>query len=421
MSPGPTQATDFEIKELVLESVNGTETDLILQMAEINVYENLHNSCITADMAIVDSLNQIMNLPITGHEWIRFSFKTPGQSLIKLHLRIYKTSSRELEKLRRQVFVLHCIDDVEFTNAETRVSKAYKGKLISDIASNIQDEFLGSSFNKIETTKNLFHIIPAYWTPIKTLNFLASRANSSTYLGSNYVYFQTVDGFNFVSIEKLCDTTPVQKYISQPANVREQDVPIHPPRTVASDEVAIQSYKFDNNFDTLENVTNGMYTNRLLWHDLQKKQFGETDFSYPDTYDNFKHIELNKVQGGSSRLWTSASDFDNDIYGAFRFFSTGMPDQETFVKQWLQQRISQMQQIQNVRMFATVPGDSNRRVGDIVELALPSPEPPIDNQLVMDKYYTNRYLITGLRHTINRKQYLTTLELIKDSVFTAYP
>src|ERR1035437_11201289 len=98
MSPGPAQATDFEIKEVVLESVNGKETDLILQMAEINVYENLHNSCITADIAIVDALNQIMNLPITGHEWIRFSFKTPGPKnpWIKLHLRIYKITSREL-------------------------------------------------------------------------------------------------------------------------------------------------------------------------------------------------------------------------------------------------------------------------------------------------------------------------------------
>jgi hypothetical protein len=421
MSPGPAQATDFEIKELVLESVNGIETDLLLQMAEINVYENLHNSCISADIAIDDALNQIMNLPITGHEWIRFSFKTPGQSLIKLHLRIYKISSRELEKLRRQVFVLHCIDGIEFENAEMRVSKAYKGKLISDIVTNIQSEYLGSSFNKIESTKNLFHIIPAYWTPIKTINFLASRANSSTYLGSNYVYYQTVDGFNFISIEKLCDTTPVQKYISQPANIREQGSVSHASKTINSDQVAIQSYKFDSNFDTLENITNGMYSNRLLWHDIRTKQFGETDFSYPGSYDNYKHIELNKVQGGSSRLWTSKSDFDNDVFGAFRFASTGMPNQESFVKQWLQQRISQMQQIQNVRMFATVPGDSNRRVGDIVEVSLPSPEAPIHNQLVIDKFYTNRYLISGLRHTINRKQYLTTCELIKDSVFQAYP
>jgi hypothetical protein len=414
-------ATDFQIKEIVIEGINGVETDIVNQMAELNVYEDIHTSCITANIVVDDALNQIKTLPITGHEWIRFSFSTPGKQEISLHLRIFKIDSRELEKMHRQVYVIHCVDNLEFINAQTRISKAYKGKLISDIATDIQTYFLGSNFNFIETTRNLHHIIPAYWTPFKTLNFLAARANSIQYAGSNFIYYQTVDGFNFVSIEKLCDSTPRIHYMVQPANIREDSSSGHSTRTVDVDEVAIQSYKFVNNFDTLDNVTHGMYTNRLLWYDIQNKTFGTNDFNYSDSYNKYKHVEFNNVKGGSSQLWTSKSDFDNDAYGEMRFMSTGLPNQENYHQQWIQQRISQMQQLQNVSLHVTVPGDSERRAGNIVQITLPSPEANIENQLQIDDYFTNRYLVASVRHQLNRQQYTTSVDLIKDSIASVYP
>jgi len=353
----------------------------------------------------------------------RFSFKTPGNpNFIQLHLRVYKIDARELEKERRQFYILRCIDNIEFINAQTRISKSYKGMLISDIANDIQTNFLSSSFISIEPTKNLFHIIPPYWTPIKTLNFLASRANSQKYVGSNYVYYQTVDGFNFESIESLCDTyPPVQNYIFQTANVR-KDIPEgYKPRTVDLDQIALESYKFANNLDTLENITNGMYTNRLIWHDIQRKQFGINDFDYPNSYPNFQHIEPNNVKGGLSYLWTSKSDFNTNVYGECKLYPIGLPGQENHVADWMQPRLSQMQQLQNIRLYVTIPGDSLRRVGDLVSVTLPSPEALVEDQLQLEDYLTDRYLVVGVRHTINKAKYVTHLELVKDSIFKAYP
>ena len=409
--PQQTFSTDFDLTEITIESITGIDTNILFQVDELNVYEDIHNTCISADIVVDDTLNQIKNLPITGHEWIRFSFRTPNKTYISLRLRIYKISKRELEKMHRMVYVLHCVDNVEFLNARTRISKAYKQQLISDIATDIQTNFLASSFNLIEPTKYLHHIIPGYWTPFKTINFLAARANSAQYNGSNYVYYQTADGFNFVSIEKLCDISPLQQYVVQPANTS---------RKPLTDAYSIQEYSFVNNFDTLENATNGMYTNDLLWYDIQNKQFGQNNFSYPNSYTNYKHVELNTVKNGLSYLWTPVSDFDNDVYGSMRFFPIGLPNQLNWVTQWLQPRLSQMQQIQNVRLNITVPGDSTRRAGDLIAITLPSPEANIQNQLQIDSYYTNRYLVTGLRHKINHQQYLTTMSLVKDSVFTAF-
>jgi hypothetical protein len=412
-------AGDFELDELVFESIPGIEWDIKLLMAEANIYEDIFNSTLTGNIVLDDADNRINNFPITGFEYIRFKFRTPDKSYITLRLRVFKIDQRELEKERRQVFIMHFVSSEEFTNAQSRVSKSYNQKLISDIADDIQTTYF-SPFSTLETTKILHHIIPAYWTPFKTLNFLASRANSAAFNGANYLYFQTCDGFNFCSLELLCSQVAKIKYLLQPANIRNQDEDSDPERTLDVDEVAIQSFKFTNMFDTLDNVSNGMYHGRLLWHDIRTGQFGETGFDYPTSYKDYVHVEPNIVKDGSSYLWTSKSA-DNGTFGANKFFPLGQPESSNSVKTWLLQRISQLQQIENVKMHLTVPGDSDRRVGDIVIIALPSPEPLVENQLVMDKYYQDRYLVTSVRHKLSKQEYTTILEVVKDSVFTAFP
>jgi hypothetical protein len=414
-------ATNFDIKEIVIESISGKEIDVTLLMEEINFYEDIHNNCISADISIVDALNQINKIPLTGHEYIRLSWKTPhANDYVNVRLRIYKIDTRELVNERCQFYGIHCVDPIQFVNAYTMVSKAYNGKLISDIANDIQTNYLGSSFYQLEPTKNSQHLIVGNWYPFKAMNFLTSRANSTQYQGANYLYFQNINGFNFVSMEKLCDTKPKQTYIFQSTNIRKNIPEGYKPRTLKTDQVAIQSYKFENNFDTLDNITHGMYTNTLLWHDIQLKQFGETTFDYPSSYSKYIHIEPNTVKGGSSYLWTPKSDFNAGKFGEYKLYPIGLPTQENYVKQWLQPRISQLQQIQNVHLFVTIPGDSERRAGDIVKVSLPSPEPPIEDQMPLDEYFSDNYLVTAVRHMINKKQYLTVLDLVKDSVFHAY-
>lgn len=404
---------DFELDELIFESIPGTEWDIKYIMAEFNIYEDIFNSTISANIVIDDADNKINNFPITGFEYVRFKFRTPDKDYIILRLRVYKIDKRELEKERRQIFVIHLVSPEEFTNSQSRVSKSYNQWLISDIADDIQTTYF-DEFNQLETTKILHHIIPAYWTPFKALNFLASRANSSAFVGANYLYFQTADGFNFCSLELLCSQPSKINYLIQPANIRNSEK--HP----EVDEELIQAYKFENVFDTLDNVANGMYHSQLLWHDIRLGKFGTNEFDYPSSYPDYVHVEPNVVKDGSSYLWTSKSA-DNGTFGAYKFFPIGQPESSNSVQTWLLPRLSQLQQIENVKMHVTVAGDTDRRVGDIVTVILPSPEPLVEKQLVMDKYYQDRYLIVSLNHKINKQEHVMHMELIKDSVFTAFP
>jgi hypothetical protein len=80
-----------------------------------------------------------------------------------------------------------------------------------------------------------------------------------------------------------------------------------------------------------------------------------------------------------------------------------------------------LQQLQNIQVTVTIPGDSDRTVGQVVELRIPSPEPPINNEQVNDKYYNGYFLVKALRHKIDTDKYVTIMDLIKDSTAVQYP
>ncbi len=42
------------------------------------------------------------------------------------------------------------------------------------------------------------------------------------------------------------------------------------------------------------------------------------------------------------------------------------------VEQWMQQRIVQTQQLNNVKVFIRAPGRSNRMVGDVIDFKIPA-------------------------------------------------
>jgi hypothetical protein len=115
---------------------------------------------------------------------------------------------------------------------------------------------------------------------------------------------------------------------------------------------------------------------------------------------------------------------DNKPDSKLKLHSTGH-DQDGFPflpDMWIPCRISQLQQLQNIKVGIMVPGDSERTVGQVVEINIPSPEPPLNGtEQVNDKYYSGRFLIQSLRHKIDTKKYMTIMEVVKDSTKVICP
>lgn len=408
--------TDFNLKTINLTTATGDVYNLRYVMQEINVYESIYSNQITCDIVINDAQNLIMKFPIFGFETLLLEFQTPNGGMFSKQFRLHRITDRNLIRERESGYVLHFVTFEAINNLKTRVSKSYKGKLISQIVDDLHNNWLQGDSIDIETTKYQHHIIIPNLHPCHAINWLCTHANSAQYLGANYLYYQDKDQFRFVSMESRLVLGSSKTYLFQVANVRLDSVG-HKPQDFATNVIAAKAYKFDNFSDILQNMDAGMYGNELLTHSHSRKLWKRYTFDYPSSFDQYKHLYQ------SNKLESSAKQDLNKKENKLKLHSTGH-DQDNYPflpEKWLGQRISQLQQLQNNRLSIIVPGDSDRTVGQVVEFNLPSPEPPISNAQVDDKYYKGRYLIQSLRHKIDADHYVTEMELIKDSTLTMFP
>ena len=101
-----------------------------------------------------------------------------------------------------------------------------------------------------------------------------------------------------------------------------------------------------------------------------------------------------------------------------QFFISRFDEKNTYTERAIQNRVSQIQQSQNIKLLITIPGDITRNVGDVINLELTSPE---FGDEITDKMYQGKYLVTSSRHLIKDERHSLVMEVIKDSYFNALP
>ena len=89
------------------------------------------------------------------------------------------------------------------------------------------------------------------------------------------------------------------------------------------------------------------------------------------------------------------------------------------MENWLLQRQAQVSEFGNIIVTFTVPGNTSRHVGDLIEFAVPSHIPEDDSELgsvqIGHQLYSGYYLISKIRHIIKKSGFEMDLELIKNS------
>ena len=239
-------------------------------------------------------------------------------------------------------------------------------------------------------------------------------------------------------------------------------------KNVAIEMTAVDEYKFYSNFDVIKNLQEGMYSNRLLTHDLVRMKYDTLDFNYmhPENtekqvtedettggieivdvktlgaeqknfHDNFTHLgkgrlcSENQFAMGSPESVISfyPTNFGHDVrfpedigaegvHGGARSGLNIIPNR---VEQWMQSRMVQSQQINNIKLSIRAPGLSTRTVGDLIEFKMPT-------QYLEDRdgktpaahhtYLSGYYLITKFRHHFTTEKYEIEFEAIKDALKT---
>jgi hypothetical protein len=516
----PSYPGEYELKKLTITSPNRKGyIDLKAAWSDFNIYEDIFGNYLTGNIQIVDGVGLMESVPLIGEETLHIQVKTTGltrqrnqntipgpfegsqnEGLIDLQFRVVKISG--IRKLNEGIltYKLSFSSEEAILNLKQKVKKSaldpvsLEPRKISDVVKSLYRQFfqrgrVNAKRIFIEPTKNLTDLIIPNQTPFKAFEFLASRSVSAGKhaAGSSYVFYESTRGFFFISMETLmaggglgystvagspgsptelvynAPEEPVKEvYVVQPKRL---GVSNDSPTNVAIEMTAVDDYTFSANFDVLENLTSGMYANRLLTHDLVRMKYDTLDFNLVDPTslgaqtrqtpegatevldfqtlaadaknfsDSFTHLGTGKLAtekqdalgAPESVVSFYPSNFAHDVRFKEDLGSKGVKGgnkaalniQPNRVEQWMQSRMVQSQQATNIKLNIRAPGLSTRAVGDLIEFKLPTTYLEDRDGVTQSQHHTylsGYYLITKLRHHFTRDKYEIEFEAIKDSL-----
>lgn len=432
---------DFFIEYVKLYPWNGAAPlDLTNVRGQINIYEDIFSNFVTGNIEVIDTWDLPTLYPIVGEEILEISFYRQGTKLrptdgyypeqkhqevdeterYKMTFRVTKMTDRKLAREKSQYYVLHFVSPELIQNKKKKVRWSFKKKLYSEMVQIIYDATINMGKPiEIEETKFEQDFSVSNWTPAQSINIISSRSLPAGRNGSSYVFFETLKGFRFVTLEKLYEEKPKEDILYQWSNVN-----LSPENKKIEEEIRnVHSYDFVDYFDVLSNLQHGMYASKLMTYDLVRQRFFEYDFDYLKEFKKHEHLSDHELctdkldalgEPYLARFNLMGTNKDHDIIPWIAGKEPGIMPMK--IEEYVLPRQSQIQQPQNVRMAITLPGSPNRRAGDVLNFMLPNamgwPEKYADEP---ERYLSGKYLITAVRHRIEISGYAQDLEIVKDT------
>lgn len=415
--------------------------DISSMSVEISYYEDILKGSVTGHILISDSISMIERLGLCGGEFLHLSFRKSknnnASTNIQKYFRIYRVSERSLVNTETENYTLHFCSEELFLSEQTKISKPYSGKKISEIVYDILNNHLkiDSKNISLQETYGLYDFVIPYKKPFEAINWLANYALQSSKVGADFLFFENAGGFNFISLQNMFNQESYATYSYSQRSVGLSE---------GKDELSrglfgIKSYTFLDTFDSLYGVTSGAFANRLITVDPLTRQHKNTNFDYLNDYHQ-KAFTLNgapvinnlKNRFGKTQNQNYDGVFKVMVSNADQKFANGIKETPWAVggdiraETYVPYRTAQIALSHYSRIKLTLAGDPNLTVGRIIDVRLPSSVSTKDgsgfNEGNRDPINSGRYLIAAVRHIINtQEKYETVVEIVKDSFAEKLP
>jgi len=375
----------------------------------------------SGNITLVESVNLVKNFPIIGAETLTIIYRTPmgGSQPVKMVFRTYKISiltetAQESTQMVRIEFVSH----QAIKSMQTKVSKTYRNMPVSKIVKNIFDEFLAvdngennSLTTVTETFDNRSYVIP-YWSPLYAINWLTHRARPKADTSMcDYVLFQNSDGHHFVPISGLKTADAAFTYTNYPDGFRSDDGT----RMIEAELRNINSFVVEDMTDKIKQQNLGMLAASIMTHDMTTKTWSTSQFKYDKSFMNdAAHVEKNPI------IPAQKIDYTDSVESHIRFYPNSSYSMAGLVQVHDQDEIvlirqSLLNQMNSINLIVSCYGDTNVKVGQVIDFRTISREPLKKQDNYEDDYLKGRYLVTALKHLVTDREHTMTMTLSRDS------
>lgn len=392
------EKVNYVIKKITLNKAN-------IESGWVSVvfYEDIYSNEMSGYIEIMESETfregfEGLQDGIIGEETLKLIFcsRFPNgteQEDIEVEFSLNKLDKWQQNTLEQKVYKLHFVSKYHDANVGHRSRKYWEGTS-DDIIKRIVEKQLGGSLVRTDPAKFNNEIIFPNLMPYQVANFLSDISMSNKYNDPKYLFYECRDGFNFVTMSYLMDQ-PISHMMSA-------EIFAHGSGDL--NRFNIQSYASNSLFDSLMNETTGMFGNTYIQYDKIDKKYYETVNTYPDTWDQFKHV-------GETPL---VKNLKVSGKNRFQFMIAGKPENpNTYIHtdEWSGQLLNRSNQSKNNTFVVTYTGNTNLKIGRTIDFGIMSTK---NRGMDQDRNLSGKFLITRIKHVINRNNYITMLEIVKD-------
>tara|TARA_Y100000588_G_scaffold233844_1_gene247468 strand:- start:66 stop:1448 length:1383 start_codon:yes stop_codon:yes gene_type:complete len=442
-----------------LEILSATGSFSLLEhLSEMIIYENIFRPVLTGKLALREAHNLPFKLPIVGEETLNIDFGIEGFEDDKLRIKppplhVNSIKDREILKPKSQFLSLELISEKFMSDSHARISRSYRDKRISEIVTDIYSTYLDSGSDLyVEKTDRIERCIIPNLSPLDAIKWLSFRAVADT-PGHNvdYLFYETIGGSFFVSINSLLGKDPVL--------VCELNTTMKDDTALSIGVMNVDKLKFINTFNKHQNTKRGVYSSKLITHDIVKKKIIQHENNYLLDWFGSNHLgdhppvsgslvetksaSVNRTSFGPPKkkhsattdetLLASMVDSRVEFYPKHdRMYSTWTGDSyDNKAEEWKLQRNSNIGLFQGTKIYVEGQGISSVRVGQIIYLLVPSAETTDADKksdVGYDKALSGKYMITAIKHIFSVESaggtgidYRMGLELSKDGVEQIVP
>jgi hypothetical protein len=432
-SGGAYYPQDFSLKTLNLLIGSSQRFEMKKLMVEMSYYEDIYSFAVSGYITLVDSQGFIEKLQLTGNEFIEINFgkvKNAPNSDDQV-FRVYKVGGRMPSgNMNSEVYTLYFCSEELMLSEQNKISKSFSGKKISDIVKNIVTDKLKVSSKKIdiiEETTGLYDFIVPRMKPFEAISWVSTYARPKSVggVGSDMLFFETKNGFNFRSLQSMFKDNIYATYKYEAKNIDDKK------QNFQEKSINVLNYEIGKPYDMLNEINSGTLANRLISLDPLSRNYKVTDFDYSKFKTQATSLNKGEVSNNlKNRLGqTETSAYESNLKLAFSNSSQqnvpyikqqGGIAKDIFLESYVPNRTAQISLANYTTIKASIPGDPGITAGRTIQFNLLSLTPSTTKK-ELDKFYSGKYLVTAVRHIIQAQGvYQTILEIAKDSTPTKY-
>lgn len=256
----------------------------------------------------------------------------------------------------------------------------------------------------VEETKNKITFCSNMWTASKCMKYLCEKSLSKRYDTSSYVFFERKDSLVFESLTSLKSKPATNDFLYI---INSHDIEN---RTDLNKQLPIiYNLYIDNSFNAIDRFMLGSDSvSTVVFDHISKKYISDTYFGASD-------VKLNKVAYRNTVPQVGHIISIND--SSYTFNNTEPVDFSIYSK-----RQRDISSLTNSTIEFEAAGRFFIDSGDVINVAIPqkrstsmNAEEELSN--ILDTTLSGRYLVTSLRHLINRERHTIHVQASKDSFF----